>query len=300
MLIRRNSKARMSEIHPTAFVDPAAELGSDVRVGPFCYIGPGVEIGAGCVLHAHATITGPARIGAHNEFFPSCVLGSAPQDLKYRGGPTRLEIGDHNVFREQVTIHRGTEVDRQSGGVTRVGDHNLLMVGVHLAHDARIDNNVIVANFVQIAGHAHLEDCVNVGGLSAMHHFVTIGRYSFVGGMTRVTSDVPPYMKVSGYDAAVRGFNAEGMRRWGLDEDSIDAMKTVYRLMYSRRAESGGVAGALQQIESDGLVHDEHVAYLIAFVKRRLAEGVFGRAREKSRSDTDADRKDFYSQPTEG
>lgn len=288
----------MAEIHPTAYVDRRAELGPDVEVGPFAHVGADVQVGAGCVIHSRVTLLGPLDIGEHCTFFPGAVLGSAPQDLKYKGGPTRLSIGNHNVFRELVTVHRGTEVDRRSGGVTRIGDHNLLMVGVHVAHDAQVENHVILANNVLIAGHVHIEDCVNVGGASAMHHFVTVGRNAFVGGMTRVTSDVPPFMKIAGYDAVVHGVNAEGMRRWKFPEESVTAVKEAYRLLYGRRGEQGvGRTGrALDEIETNGLMEDPQVRYLVEFIRRQMREGVFGRARERGRSDSDQDRETFYSQ----
>jgi len=286
----------MSQIHPQAFVDPQAELGRDVQIGPFCHVGAGVVLGEGCALHGHVTLLGPAEFGAGNTFHPTCVLGAAPQDLKYKGGPTRLVVGDDNIFREQVTIHRGTEVDRRSEGITRIGDHSLLMVGVHVAHDSDIGNHVILANGVQVAGHVRIEDCVNVGGVSAMHHFVTVGRNAFVGGMTRIAHDVPPYMKVHGYDQAVRGVNVEGMRRWHIPEESIAAMKEAFRLLYARRTEQsvGRTAAALREIETDGLMRDEHVRYLVEFVKRKLEVGVYGRAREYYRSDAPEDRAGFY------
>jgi UDP-N-acetylglucosamine acyltransferase len=286
----------MSHIHPQAFVDPQAELGRDVQVGPFCHVGAGVVLAEGCTLHGHVTLLGPAEFGAGNVFFPNCVLGAAPQDLKYKGGPTQLAVGDDNVFREYVTVHRGTEVDRRSEGTTRIGDRSLLMVGVHVAHDADVGNHVILANGVQVAGHVRIEDCVNVGGVSAMHHFVTIGRNAYVGGMTRITHDVPPYMKVFGYDQAVRGVNAEGMRRWQMSEESIAAMKEAFRLLYARRTEqsAGHTVAALREIETNGLVRDEHVRYLVEFVKRKLEVGVYGRARERFRSDTPEDRARFY------
>jgi UDP-N-acetylglucosamine acyltransferase len=286
----------MSEIHPLAAVDPKAELGRDVRIGPFCYVGPEVTLGDRCVLHPHATVLGPATFGAGNQFYPHCALGTAPQDLKYKGGPTRLLVGDHNVFRENVTVHRGTEVDRRSGGVTRIGNGNLLMVGVHIAHDTDIADHVIIANQVQIAGHVRIEDCVTVGGSSAMHHFVTVGRNAFVGGMTRITHDVPPYMKVHGYDQEVRGTNIEGMRRWQIPEKSIAAVKTAWRLLYARRGEHspGRTYQALREIEGDGLLDDEHVAYLVAFLRRKLEIGVYGRVREHYRTDQPEDRAAFY------
>lgn len=215
----------MSEIHPTAVIDPKAELGRNVRIGPHCHIAAGVVLGDECELIGHVTLLGPSEFGPHNVFYPYTVLGAPPQDLKYKGGPTSLVAGAHNTFREHVTANRGTEVDRRSEGVTRIGSHNLFMIGVHLAHDVAVGNHIILANYVQIAGHVCLEDCVTVGGASAMHHFVTVGRNAFVGGMTRVAHDVPPYMKAFGYDQAVRGVNIVGMRRWKIPRESITAIK---------------------------------------------------------------------------
>ncbi|MFQ5805947.1 MAG: acyl-ACP--UDP-N-acetylglucosamine O-acyltransferase [Phycisphaerae bacterium] len=289
----------MSEIHPSAVVDPQARLGDEVRIGPFCYVGPGVELGDGCVLHSHVALLGPATFGARNEIYPQCTLGAAPQDLKYKGGPTTLVLGDNNVFRENVTVHRGTEVDRRSEGRTCLGNNNLLMVGVHVAHDAELGNHIILANQVQIAGHVRIEDYVTVGGASAMHHFVTVGRNAFVGGMTRVTHDVPPYMKVLGYDQEVRGTNVEGMRRWHIDEESIAAIKSAARLLYARRGERspGRMVQALREIDGDGLLENEHVRYLVDFLRRKLDIGIFGRVREHYRSDRPEDRAAFYAKP---
>lgn len=289
----------MSLIHPTAVVDAGAELGRDVKIGPYCYVGPEVVLGDGCELIAHVTLLGPSQFGRGNIFYPHCVLGAAPQDLKYQGGPTRLVVGSHNVFREHVTAHRGTEVDRRSGGITRIGDHNLFMIGVHLAHDDDVGNHVILANHVQVAGHVCLEERVVVGGASAMHHFVTVGRYAYVAGMTRVTHDVPPYMKVQGQDQTVRGVNVEGLRRWHVPTESITALKAAARLLYARRGDRAPhrTAEALRRLESDGLVRDPHVRYLTDFVKRKLEIGVYGRVREHHRSDTDADRAAFYGGP---
>jgi UDP-N-acetylglucosamine acyltransferase len=288
----------MNEIHPTAVVDRSARLGRGVRIGPFCYVDADVELGDGCILHPHVTLLGPSTFGAKNEIYSHCTLGAAPQDLKYKGGPTRLVVGDHNVFRESVTLHRGTEVDRRSEGRTRLGNHNLLMVGVHVAHDADVGNHVIVANQVQIAGHVRIEDCVTVGGSSAMHHFVTVGRNAFIGGMTRITHDVPPYMKVQGYDQEIRGTNIEGMRRWHIPEESIAAVKNAWRLLYARRGENspGRTMAALREIENDGLVNDEHVRYLVDFLRRKLDIGIFGRVREHDRTDTPEDRAAFYGE----
>lgn len=286
----------MSNVHPTAFVDPRAELGDDVEVGPLSYVGPHVRLGDGCRLGPRVTLLGPADFGPRNTFFPGCVLGAAPQDLKHKGGPTRLEVGAENVFRELVTVHRGTEVDRQSEGVTRVGTHNLIMVGVHIAHDADIGSNIIIANNVQIAGHVRIEDAVVVGGVAAMHHFVTIGRLAYVAGMTRVTHDVPPFVKVMGYKQEVRGINVEGLRRWRFPEESVKRFKQAERLLYARRGGRSPLrtAEALAEIEADGLVADEHVRYLVEFLRRKLEVGVFGRVREHYRTDVDTDRAAFY------
>ncbi len=286
----------MTAIHPTAFVDPQAELGQNVEVGPFSYVGPNVHLGDGCHLAPRVTLLGPAIFGPRNAFHSGCILGAAPQDLKYRGGPTRLVVGRDNIFRELVTIHRGTEVDRQSGGTTTIGDHNLFMVGVHVAHDAEIGNNIIIANSVQLAGHVRLEDCVVVGGASAMHHFVTVGRNAYVAGMTRITHDVPPFMKVLGYDQAVRGVNIEGLRRWGVSAASINKIKAAARLLYARRGERSPLrtTEAIQAIEDNGLGDDDYVRYLINFLRHKLEVGIFGRAREHYRSDKDTDRKEFY------
>jgi len=287
----------MSEIHPSAYIHPRARLGQDVRVGPFCVVEPDVELGDGCVLHAHVTLMGPAVFGARNQFFPHAVLGAAPQDLKYRGGPTSLAVGSDNCFRENTTIHRGTEVDEASGGATRIGNHNLFMVGVHIAHDAEVQDHCIFANGVMIAGHACIEDCVYVGGASAMHHFVTVGRNAYVGGMTRVTHDVPPYMKVQGYDQDVRAVNATGMLRWHISDESVHAVKRAFKLLYARRGARSPrrTQDALREIAENGLIHDEHVRYLVEFLRRKIEYGVFGRAREHARRDTDHDRAAFYS-----
>ncbi len=288
--------ASMSGVHPLAYVDPQAALGAAVEIGPFSYVGPGVRLGDRCRLAPHVTLLGPAELGADNVFFSGCVLGAAPQDLKYKGGPTRLVAGDGNVFRELVTIHRGTEVDRQSAGVTRIGCRNLFMVGVHVAHDADIGDHVILANAVLLAGHVRIEDCVTVGGASAMHHFVTVGRNAYIGGMTRITHDVPPYMKVQGYDQTVRGPNTEGLRRWQVPEESIAKVKEAARLLYARRKGRAPLRtlDTLHEIEANGLAGDEHVRYLVEFLKRKLAIGVFGRVREHYRTDHPEDRGAFY------
>ncbi len=292
----------MSRIHPTAFVDPQAEIGADVEIGAFGYVGPHVRVGAGCTLAPRVTLLGPAEFGPRNMFYPGCVLGAAPQDLKYKGGPTRLIVGAENIFREQVTVHRGTEVDRQSGGATRIGSHNLIMVGVHVAHDSHLGDNIIIANTVQLAGHVRLEDCVVIGGASAMHHFVTVGQHAYIAGMTRVTHDVVPYMKAFGYDQDIRGVNIEGLRRWRVPEDSIAKLREAARRLYARRGERSPLrtGEALRELEADGLIADEHVRYLVGFLRRKLEDGIYGRVREHYRNDCPEDRAGFYAGSQEG
>lgn len=293
----------MSEIHPLAFIDPKAEIGAGVRIAPFCHVGAGVRLGDGCVLHPHVTLMGPSEFGRENIFFPQCVLGVDPQDVKYRGGPTRLVVGAHNVFREMVTIHRGTEVDQLSGGATRIGNHNLLMVGVHVAHDSELNDHIILANNVLIAGHVRIESYVNVSGSSAMHHFVTVGRNAFVCGMTRITHDVPPFVTVEGYNQDVRGANIEGMRRWKIAEESQKSVKAAARLLFPPKRQGGSVgrtSDALAEIEQNGLMADEFVRYLVEFMRRKLQYGVYGRAREHARNDTPEQRMSFYGAASGG
>ncbi|RME37782.1 MAG: acyl-ACP--UDP-N-acetylglucosamine O-acyltransferase, partial [Planctomycetota bacterium] len=212
-----------ARIHPTAVVSPEARIGRNVEIGPYSVIGPRVTIGDGCKIHHHVTIDGDTTLGEHCEVFPQAVLGLPPQDLKWRGERTRLIIGKNNIIREMVTAHPGTA---NGGGVTRIGDGNLLLVGVHVAHDCHIGDGCILANYVQLAGHVHVEDHVNMGGCTSVHHFVTIGRHAFVGGMTRVSADVPPYMVVvaaRGSRAETRMVNGVGLQRSGFRNEDIAA-----------------------------------------------------------------------------
>jgi len=224
----------MTKIHPTAVVESGARLGEDVEVGPHCYVGPHAVVGPRCSLRNHVTLTGHTTVGADNTFFANAVIGEDAQDLKYHGEPTRLEIGDRNSFREGVTVHRGTEL---GGGITRVGSDNHVMVGVHIAHDTHLGDHIIVANNTLLAGHVHIEDRVTIGGAAAMHHFSTIGKCAYIAGMTRITTDVPPFMIFAGYQGRVRGLNGEGLARWGFDADEIDALRRVYRALFGKRAQ---------------------------------------------------------------
>jgi UDP-N-acetylglucosamine acyltransferase len=216
-------------IDPRAVVSPQAELAADVTVGPFSVIGPDVQIGPGSVVGPHVVINGPTRIGAENRFFQFASIGDAPQDKKYRGEPTRLEIGDRNVFRESCTVNRGTTHDK---GVTRVGNDNLFMAYSHVAHDCLIGDSVVFANCAALAGHVEIGDFVTLGGLTAVHQFVKIGAYAFVGGGAIVTRDVPTYVMVAGNPAEPHGVNLIGLKRRGFTEDQIRNIREAYRILY--------------------------------------------------------------------
>jgi UDP-N-acetylglucosamine acyltransferase len=216
-------------IHPTAVIDPAACLDSSVEVGPFVVIGADVEIGAGTRIGPHAVVNGRTRLGRDNRIFQFASIGEDPQDKKYGGEPTRLEIGDRNQIREYVTIHRGTVQDQ---GMTRIGNDNLLMAYVHVAHDCRIGNQVIMANAASLGGHVEVQDWAILGGFTIVHQFSRIGAHSFCAMGSVLTKDVPPYVTVSGHPAEPHGINVEGLKRRGFAEGSIQAIKRAYRLLY--------------------------------------------------------------------
>ena len=284
---------RTGMIHPTAHVDPTAELGAQVSIGPNCYVGPDVVLGDHCILHNSVTIAARTRAGARCEFFPSAVIGTPPQDLKYRGGPTTVEIGEDNVFREQVTVHAGTEV---GGGRTVIGSHNRFLVGVHVAHDVVIGNDCILANYVQLAGHVHLEDKITIGGIVGIHHFTTVGTLGYIGGLTRIVTDVPPFMIVEGNPSRIRGFNKTGMRRWQYADEQIRGVREAYRALFSPKAEAGDASllDRLTLLEQSPDTNGE-VRYLCASIRRSLRDGVYGRQLESLRRDTEADRQNYYN-----
>lgn len=278
-------------IHPLAYIDPKAELGRNVSVGPHSFIGAGVALGDDCVVHNGVTIAGNTICGRGNVFYPGAVLGMAPQDLKYKGGPTRLEIGDDNAFREHVTIHPGTEI---GGGVTRIGSHNRFLVAMHVGHDCTIGNDCIFSNSVQMAGHVCIEDRVTVGAMTGLQQFLTVGTLAYVGGLARVTTDVPPYLISEGYPAQIRGFNEVGMRRWSFSDEQIRGIREAYMALFSARAERSGLPllQRLAQLEQRPDLNGE-VRYLCQSIRRSL-EGVYGRHLERHRQDSSADLKSFY------
>ena len=219
----------MARVHPTAIVDPAAELADSVEVGAYTLIGPHVRIGEGTSVGAHCVIQGRTTIGRDNRIHPFCSLGGVPQDKKYAGEPTELVVGDGNTIREFCTFNLGTA---QDDGVTRLGDDNWVMAYVHLAHDCQVGSHTILANNATLAGHVHLGDWAIVGGLTGIHQFCRVGAHAMLGFASAVSQDVPPFMLVDGNPLAVRGVNVEGLRRRGFGPERIGAVKQMHRLLY--------------------------------------------------------------------
>lgn len=216
-------------IDPRAVIDSKAELAADVSVGPYAVIGPDVQIDAGTWVGPHAVINGPTRIGRDNRIFQFASVGEAPQDKKYKGEPTRLEIGDGNTIREFVTINRGTTQDE---GVTRIGDDNWIMAYVHIAHDCTVGSHTILANNASLAGHVRIEDYVILGGFTLVHQFCALGVHSFTAFSTGVAKDVPPYVMASGFSAEPHGLNTEGLKRRGFNPETIIKLKQAYKTLY--------------------------------------------------------------------
>jgi UDP-N-acetylglucosamine acyltransferase len=246
-------------IHPTAILSPQAELGADVSVGPYAVIGPGVRIGAGTKIAAHVVINGPTTLGEGNRVFQFASIGDEPQDKKYGGEPTRLEIGNRNTIREYCTINRGT---MQGGGVTRVGDDNWLMSYTHIAHDCVVGSHVIMSNNATLAGHVQVEDHAILSGFCAVHQFCRIGAHSFVGGLCGITRDVLPFMMVAGVPPEPRGINQEGLKRRGFTPEQLRQLKEAYRILYR-----SGLRLAEAREQLAGLAQEQpHVAAILAFL----------------------------------
>jgi len=238
-------------IDPKAIVSPQAQLASDVTVGPFSIIGPDVQIGPGTVVGPHAVINGPTVIGADNRIFQFASIGDAPQDKKYQGEPTRLEIGDRNVFRESCTINRGTTHDK---GVTRIGSDNLFMAYSHVAHDCQVGSKTVFANCASLAGHVEIGDWVTLGGLTAVHQFCKVGAHAFLAGGTIVQRDVPPYVMVAGNPAIPHAVNSEGLKRRGFSEDQIRSIREAYRILYRLDLK---LAEAMEKLRAMGVTQPE-------------------------------------------
>ncbi|MBI2930749.1 MAG: acyl-ACP--UDP-N-acetylglucosamine O-acyltransferase [Planctomycetes bacterium] len=266
-----------AKIHPTAIVDPKAKLADGVEIGPFCVIGPDVTLGPDTRLHNNVTIMNRVTVGRKNEFYPYAVIGGKPQDLKYRGEDTDVVVGDHNTIREFATINIGTA---HGGGVTRLGNHNLLMAGVHIAHDCELSNNIVIANNVLLAGHVKVEECVVMSAYVGLHHFVTVGKHAFIGGFARVNVDVPPFMLVEGIPMTVVSINTIGLRRRGFGREQTSALKDAHRLLWRSGLPKSEAIAILEQ----RYPHQTDIKYLIDFL-RAVDCGRFGRAREALRTD---------------
>jgi UDP-N-acetylglucosamine acyltransferase len=249
-----------SQIHPTALVDPQAKLGAGVQVGAYAVIGAQVELGDGCRVGHHATIEGPSKIGARNEFFPYAAIGFKTQDLKYKGEPTYLEIGEGNTFREFCTIHRGTG----AGEKTVIGDGNLFLAYSHVAHNCIVGNHTIFSNNATLAGHVVVDDYAIISGLSAVHQFCRIGAHSIIGGCAKIVQDVPPYLIVDGNPAQLRGVNHVGLERCGFAEGDIKALRRVYRLLADKTL---NFSQALEKIEAGEDADNAHVKVLVNFFR---------------------------------
>jgi len=248
-------------VHPTAIVDRGAVVPDSCRIGPYCVISPDVELGENCELISHVRMEGPTRIGSHNRFFPFSSIGLAPQDLKYAGEPTRLEIGDHNTVRELVTINRGTA---GGGGVTRVGNRTLIMAYAHIAHDCHIGDHVILANAATLGGHVTVEEWAVVGALCPVHQFVRIGAHSYIGGGTTITKDVLPFSKtVATRDTHAYGLNAVGLERRGFSQERIRKIHHAFKVLLASKLNT---SQALEKLKSEGEL-GEDVEMLVRFIE---------------------------------
>lgn len=238
-----------------------AQLGHRVKVGPYCVIGAHVVLGDDCVLHPHVVIDGPSRFGVGNEFHSFAAIGGKTQDLKYQGEPTHLEVGNHNVFREYCSVHRGTH-DHTS---TRIGSNNLFLAGSHVAHDCQLGDNIILSGSAGLAGHVIVEDHAIISGMAAAHQFCRIGRHSIVGGMSKVVQDVPPYTIVDGNPAGIRGLNMVGMQRRGFSEEDLKALKSAYKRLFLKK--DLNLSHAVSALKATHEGDNPHVAHLIRFIE---------------------------------
>jgi UDP-N-acetylglucosamine acyltransferase len=231
-------------IHPTAIVSPEAELAEDVTVGPYCRIGGRVKIGKGCRFESHVVVEGPTMIGDNNQFYPFGTIGLQPQDLKFKGEETYLIIGNHNICREYVNIHRGTI---GGGGETRIGNHNFLMAYVHIGHDSKLGDHIILANAATLAGHVTIEDHATVGAFSGVHQFCRVGTHGYVGGYSVVTKDVLPYSKtVSERNTHAYGPNVLGLERKGFSSEQIDKIRAAFRLLLQSKLNTAQAVEAIK------------------------------------------------------
>ena len=267
----------MSNIHPSAFVHPHAQLGAGVTVGPFCVVEERVEIGDGCSLGAHSMVRAYTRLGANNRLFPYACVGGEPQDLKFHGEETWLVVGEGNTFREFCTIHRGTE---NGGGLTRIGAGGLYMAYVHVAHDCILGDGIIMSNAASLAGHVHIGDRAIIGGMSGVHQFARIGEFAFVGARSGVAQDVPPFCLASGERVALFGLNSVGLTRAGFSKDTILALKRAYKTLFRAGLDR---QAALAQVEAEFAAVPE--AMRLASEVRASERGIVPAGRGESADD---------------
>ncbi len=246
-------------IHPTAIIHPQAKVGASCVIGPYCVIGEHVELGEGCRLHSHVVIDGHTKLGRENTIFPFASIGLRTQDLKWKGGLTRTEIGDHNTLREGVTIHSATD----EGGVTRVGSHNNLLAYAHIAHDCTLADHIIMSNFAGLAGHVVVEAHAVLAGYVAVHQFCRVGKLSMVGGCSKLRQDMPPFMLADGAPAEIRTINKIGLERHGLSEAAQNALRQAYKILFR---EGLTISNALTKVEQEVPSLPE-VQYLIHFIR---------------------------------
>ncbi len=249
----------MGNIHPSAVVHPDAQIGSNCHIGPFCVIGQHVTLGPDCRLHSHVVIDGHTTLGVGNELFPFAAIGLKTQDLKWKGGVTRTVIGDHNVFRENTTVHSATN----DGDATVIGSHNHFLAYTHIAHDCRVGSHIVMSNVGTLAGHVIVEDHAIIGGLAAVHQFCRIGRMSIIGGCAKVVQDVPPYLIVDGNPGETKGLNKVGMERNGISAEAQAALKKAYKILFR---EGLTVSNALAKIETEVPLVPE-IQHLLAFTR---------------------------------
>lgn len=265
-----------TQIASSAVVDPQAEIDADVEIGPCCVIGPEVVIGRGTRLLNSVTLMGRVTLGQHNQLYPGVVVGGEPQDLSYRGEPTEVVIGDYNVLRESVTVNRGTMKEE---GVTTIGDRCYFMAGCHVAHDCRLGDRIVMANATLLGGHVHVHDDATISGGVAVHHFATIGSFSFVSGLSRVLHDVPPFMLVEGVPTRPRCVNLVALKRSDFPDDIIRALSEAHRLLYRAKV---GLDHAREILRGNGMLVPT-VNHLLTFVQNQH-EGRHGRGRERRRA----------------
>jgi UDP-N-acetylglucosamine acyltransferase len=258
-------------IHPTVIVAPDAVIADDVEIGAYTVIGPGVTIASGCWVGPHVVIDGPTSIGRDNSIFQFASIGAAPQDLKYNGEPTRLEIGERNVFRENCTVNRGTTKDQL---VTRIGSDNLFMAGSHVGHDCVIGSHCVFANYATLGGHVEMGDWVHLGGFAGVHQFCKVGAHAFIANNTAVTRDVPPYVMAVGRPAEPHSVNAEGLKRRGFTPEQIRNIRDAYRTLYRSRLKLAEATEELTRRAVDQPELGPFVAFLNDTTPRRERVGI--------------------------